>query len=92
MIFHCVSMDCVEWLWVAILCSWLVRAFATSCMARKVLNDLEGESDTAGDGLLGKFLCVYGLFSQYSPFWPYLWQDRRTLGKERPLALLWSEL
>ena len=41
MIFHYVSMDCVGWLWVAVLCSWLVRASATSDMGRKVLNDLE---------------------------------------------------
>ena len=24
---------------------------------------------------------MYGLFSLYSPFCPYLWQDRRTRGK-----------
>ena len=41
MIFHCVSMNSVRWLWVAVLCSWLVRASATSGMGRKVLNDLQ---------------------------------------------------
>ena len=41
MIFHCVSMDCVGWLWVAVLFSWLVRASSTSGMGSKVLNDLE---------------------------------------------------
>ena len=35
---------------------------------------------------------MYGLFSQYSPFWPYLWRDRRSQGKERPPTLLWSKL
>ena len=44
MIVHYVSMDCVRWLWVAVLCSWLVRASATSGMGRKVLNDLESVS------------------------------------------------
>ena len=38
---HCVSMDCFGWLWVVVLCSWLVRASATSGIGRKVLNDLE---------------------------------------------------
>ena len=41
MIFHCVSRDCVGWLWVAVLCTLLVRASATSGMGKKVLNDLE---------------------------------------------------
>ena len=34
-------MDCFGWLWVVVLCSWLVRASAMNGMGRKVLNDLE---------------------------------------------------
>ena len=37
-------------------------------------------------------MCVCGLFLKYSLSWPYLWRDQRTQGKERPPALLWSEL
>ena len=68
MIFHCVSMDCIGWLWVAVLCSWLVRASATSGMGRKVLNDLQRVSLILLEMGYWKLLCVYGLFSQYSPF------------------------
>ena len=39
-----VGMDFFGWLWVVVLCSWLVRAFAMIGMGRKVLNDLERES------------------------------------------------
>ena len=92
MIFHYVSMDCVGWLWVAGLCSMLVWACTTSGMGRKVLNDLERVSPTLLEMGCWETLCVYGLFSRYFPFFPYLWQDRRTQKKkkERPLALLWS--
>ena len=36
-----VGMDCFGWLWVVVLCSWLVRVAAMNGMRRKVLNDLE---------------------------------------------------
>ena len=42
--FHCVNMDCVGWLWLAVLCSRLIRASAANGMGRKVLTDLEGVS------------------------------------------------
>ena len=46
-------MDCVGWLWVAGLCSWLVWASTTSGMGRKVLNDLERVSP-----ILLEMVCV----------------------------------
>ena len=69
MIFHCVSTDCVRWLWVAILCSWLVRAFATSCMGRKVLNDLEMVSPILLEmGCWETFVCVWNILTIFSIF------------------------
>ena len=53
-------MDCVGWLWVAILCSWLVRASGTSGMGRKVLNDLERVSLILLEmGCWENFMCVW---------------------------------
>ena len=89
--FHCVNMDCVGWLWLVVLCSRLIRASAANGMGRKVLTDLKRVSPILLGWVVRKLLCMYGLFSLYSLFLPYLWQDRKTLGKERPLALLWSE-
>ena len=41
---HCVSMDFVGWLWLVVLCSWLLRAFAADGMGRKMLTELKGVS------------------------------------------------
>ena len=38
---HYVNMDFVGWLWLVVLCSWLLRAFAGNNMGRKFLTDLE---------------------------------------------------
>ena len=60
MVLHYVSMDCFGWLWVVVLCSWLVRAFATSGMGRKVLNDLERVSLRLLEmGCWETFVCVW---------------------------------
>ena len=39
---HCVYMDFVGWLWLVVLCSWLIRASAANSMGRKILIDLKG--------------------------------------------------
>ena len=57
-------MDCVGWLWVAVLCSWLVRASATSSMGRKVLNDLERVSPILLEmGCWETFVCVWTILA-----------------------------
>ena len=67
MIFHYVSMDCVGWLWVAVLCSWLVRASATSDMGRKVLNDLKRVSPILLEmGCWETFVCVWTILAIFS--------------------------
>ena len=38
---HCVNMDFVGWLWLVVLCSWLLRASVANSMGRKILTDLE---------------------------------------------------
>ena len=69
MIFYYVSMDCVRWLWVAVLCSWLVRASATSGMGRKVLNDLERVSPILLEiGCWETFVCVWTILAIFSIF------------------------
>ena len=37
---HCVNMDFVKWLWLVILCSWLLRASTADGMGRKMLTEL----------------------------------------------------
>ena len=69
MIFNCVSMDCVGWLLVAVLCSWLVRASATSGMGRKVLNDLERVSPILLEmSCWEAFMCVWAILSIFAIF------------------------
>ena len=77
MVVHCVNMDLVGWLWLVVLCSLLLRASASDSMGRKMLTDLEGVSPILLEMGFGRLLCVYGLFSLYVLFWPYLWQDRK---------------
>ena len=60
-------MDCVGWLWVAVLCSWLVRASITSGMGRQVLNDLERVSPILLEmGCWETFVCVWIVFAIFS--------------------------
>ena len=67
MIFHCVSMDCVGWLWVTVLCSRLVRAFGASGMGRNVLNDLERVSLILLEmGCWETFVCVLAILTIFS--------------------------
>ena len=42
--FHYDHMDFFGWLWLVVLCSWLIRASTTNGMGRKILTDLKGVS------------------------------------------------
>ena len=65
--FHCVSMDCVGWLWVAVLCSQLVRASVMSGMGRKGLNDLEKVSPILLEmGCWETFVCVWTILAIFA--------------------------
>ena len=66
---HYVSMDCFGLLWVVVLCSWLVKASATSGMGRKVLNDLERVSPILLEmGCWETFVCVWNDLAIFSIF------------------------
>ena len=65
--FHCVSMDCVRWLWVAVLCSRLVRASSVSGMGRKGLNDLERVSQILLEmGCWETSVCVWTILTIFA--------------------------
>ena len=67
MIFHYVGMDCVGWLWVPVLCFWLVRASSTSSMGRKGLNDLEKVSPILLEmGCWETFMCLWTILEIFS--------------------------
>ena len=55
----CVNMDFFGWLWLVVLCSWLLRASAAHSMGRKILSDLEGVSPTLLEmGLWEAVVCI----------------------------------
>ena len=60
----CVNMDFVGWLWLVVLCSWLLRASTTNSMGRKILNDLEGVSPILLDmGLWETVVCLWAILT-----------------------------
>ena len=62
-----VGMDYFGWLWVVVLCSWLVRASTMNGMGRKVLNDLERVSPIMLEmGLWEIFMCVWAVLAIFS--------------------------
>ena len=79
MIFQCVSMDCVGWLWVTVLCSWLVRASATSGMGRKVLSDLEMVSSILLEmGCWELFVCLWAILAIFAILAIYMARSKNT--------------
>ena len=67
--------------------------FVMNGMERKVLNDVERVSLIMLEMGLWDFFFFFFVWAVLAALsWPYLWLDQRTRGKERPLALLWSEL
>ena len=62
--FHCVHMDFVGWLWLVVLCSWLIRASAADGMERKILTDLKGVGPILLEiGCWETIVCVWAIFS-----------------------------
>ena len=65
--FHCVNMDCVGWLWLVVLCSQLIRAFAANGMGRKVLIDLERVSPILLEmGCWETVVCVWAILAIFT--------------------------
>ena len=60
-------MDCFGWVWVVVLCSWLVKASSMNNMGRKVLNDLERVSSIMLEmGWWEIFVCVWAVLAIFS--------------------------
>ena len=86
------GMDYFSCLWVVALCSWLVGESTMNGMGRKVLNDLERVSLIMLEmGLWEIFVCVWAVLAIFSILAISMERLKNT-GKERPPALLWSEL
>ena len=65
--FHCVHMDFVGWLWLVVLCSWLIRASATDGMGRKILTYLKGVSPILLEmGCRETIVCVWDILAIFS--------------------------
>ena len=91
--FHCVNMDCVGWLWLVVLCFWLIRAFAANGMGRKVLTNLERVSlILLKMGCWETFVYVWAILAIFAILALSMARSKNIgKGKERPLTLLWSE-
>ena len=60
--FHCVHMDFVRWLWLVVLCSWLIRAFTT-----KILTDLKGMGPILVEmGCWETIVCVWAILAIFA--------------------------
>ena len=67
MYFHCVNMDFVGWLWLVVLCSWLIRAFAADGMGRKILTDLKGVGPILLEmGCWETIMCVWAILAIFA--------------------------
>ena len=64
MVIHCVNMDLFGWLWLVVLCSWLLRASAAGGMGRKMLTELHGASPILLKmGCWEIILCIWAIFA-----------------------------
>ena len=66
---HCVNMDLVGWLWLVVLCSWLLRASAANDMERKMLTELHGASSILLEmGCWETILCIWAILAIFAIF------------------------
>ena len=66
---HCVNMDLVGWLWLVVLCFWLLRASTTDGMGRKMLTELNGESPILFEmGCWETNLCIWAILAIFAIF------------------------
>ena len=69
MVIHCVNMDLFGWLWLVVLCSWLLRASAADGMGRKMLTELHWASPILLEmGCWEIILCIWSIFAIFSIF------------------------
>ena len=66
---HCVNMDLVGWLWLVVMCSWLLEASATDGMGRKMLTELHGASPILLEmGCWETILCIWAILAIFAIF------------------------
>ena len=64
---NCVNMDFVGWLWLVVLCSWLLRASAADGMGRKMLTELNGVSLILLEmGCWETILCIWAILAIFA--------------------------
>ena len=69
MVIHCVNMDLFGWLWLVVLCSWLLRASAADGMGRKMLTELHEASLILLEmGCWEIILCIWAIFAIFVIF------------------------
>ena len=67
MVIHCVNMDLFGWLWLVVLCSWLLKASAADGMGRKMLTELHGASSILLEmGCWEIILCILAIFALFA--------------------------
>ena len=65
--FHCVYMDFFGWIWLVVLCSWLIRASAANGMGRKILTDLKRVSPILLEmGCWETIVCVWAILAIFA--------------------------
>ena len=65
--FYCVHMDLVRWIWLVVLCSWLIRASTVDGIGRKILTDLKGVSPILLEmGCWETIVCVWSILSIFA--------------------------
>ena len=66
---YCVNMDLVGWIWLVVLCSWLLRASGADSMGRKMLTELhEASSILLEMGCWDIILCIWAILSIFAIF------------------------
>ena len=64
---HYVNMDFVGWIWLVVLCSWLLRASAADVLGRKMLTELKGVSLILLEmGCWETIVCVWAILAIFT--------------------------
>ena len=64
---NCVNMDFIGWLWLVVLCSWLLRASAADGMGRKMLIKLKRVSLILLEmGCWETILCIWAILAIFT--------------------------
>ena len=91
-VLHWISIELFGWFGSVVFFSLWFRASSADVMGRKFLSDFHGASPVLMEiGYWDVVVCVWAVLP-YFLFFPYLWQDLRTLERAKRLAPLWSGL